>query len=361
MRSIYIHIPFCKSICSYCDFCKMVYNASWADTYLDELQEEIYNYYEKDEISTIYIGGGTPSSLNTVELNKLFSIIKNSFNLSKLKEFNFEVNVNDITEELCNVLKKNGITRVSVGVESFDSDNLRFLNRKHDKKMIINNIKLLKKYGFNISVDLIYALPTESFSTFKSDINSVLKLDVNHISTYSLIIEENTVLYKNNIKNIDEETDYKMYEYICKKLKDHGYNHYEVSNFARDGYESIHNLTYWNNNEYYGFGLGASGYVNGVRYENTRSLNKYINHEYRLNEYIVSKKEDMENELMLGLRKLTGINIYQFYEKYKENIQDVFDLKDAVKEGLLKLEGNNLMIPEDKIYIMNEIINNIIK
>lgn len=339
----------------------MVYNASWADTYLDELQEEIYNYYEKDEISTIYIGGGTPSSLNTVELNKLFSIIKNSFNLSKLKEFNFEVNVNDITEELCNVLKKNGITRVSVGVESFDSDNLKFLNRKHDKKMIINNIKLLKKYGFNISVDLIYALPTESFSTFKSDINSVLKLDVNHISTYSLIIEENTVLYKNNIKNIDEETDYKMYEYICKKLKDHGYNHYEVSNFARDGYESIHNLTYWNNNEYYGFGLGASGYVNGVRYENTRSLNKYINHEYRLNEYIVSKKEDMENELMLGLRKLTGINIYQFYEKYKENIQDVFDLKDAVKEGLLKLEGNNLMIPEDKIYIMNEIINNIIK
>ena len=339
----------------------MVYNASWADTYLDELQEEIYNYYEKDEISTIYIGGGTPSSLNTVELNKLFSIIKNSFNLSKLKEFNFEVNVNDITEELCNVLKKNGITRVSVGVESFDSDNLKFLNRKHDKKMIINNIKLLKKYGFNISVDLIYALPTESFSTFKSDINSVLKLDVNHISTYSLIIEENTVLYKNNIKNIDEETDYKMYEYICKKLKDHGYNHYEVSNFARDGYESIHNLTYWNNNEYYGFGLGASGYVNGVRYENTRSLNKYINHEYRLNEYIVSKKEDMENELMLGLRKLTGINIYQFYEKYKENIQDVFNLKDAVKEGLLKLEGNNLMIPEDKIYIMNEIINNIIK
>ena len=361
MRSIYIHIPFCKSICSYCDFCKMVYNASWADTYLDELQEEIYNYYEKDEISTIYIGGGTPSSLTIVELNKLFSIIRNSFNLSKLKEFNFEVNVNDITEELCNVLKKNGITRVSVGVESFDPTNLKFLNRKHDKKTIFNNIKLLKKYGFNINVDLIYALPTESFSTLKSDINNILKLDVNHISTYSLIIEENTALYKNNIKNIDEEADYKMYEYICKKLKNHGYNHYEISNFAKDGYESIHNLTYWNNNEYYGFGLGASGYVNGVRYENTRSLNKYINHEYRLNEYIVSKKEDMENELMLGLRKLSGINIYNFYEKFNENIQDVFNLKDAVKEGLLELEGNYLKIPEDKIYIMNEIINSIIK
>ena len=361
MRSVYIHIPFCKSICSYCDFCKMVYNASWTDMYLNELQEEIYNYYEKDEISTIYIGGGTPSSLNIIELNKLFNIIRNSFNLSRLKEFNIELNVNDINEELCIVLKKNGITRVSVGVESFDSDNLKFLNRKHDKKEIFNNINLLKKYGFNINIDLIYALPGEPFSTLKNDISNILKLDVNHISTYSLIIEENTVLYKNNIKNIDEETDYKMYEYICRKLKDNGYNHYEVSNFSKDGYESLHNLTYWNNNEYYGFGLGASGYVNGVRYENTRSLNKYINHEYRLNEYIVSKKEDMENELILGLRKLSGINIYNFYEKFNENIQDVFNIKDAVKEGLLKIEDKNLMIPEDKIYIMNEIINSIIK
>ena len=361
MKSVYIHIPFCKSICSYCDFCKMIYNASWADSYLDALQEEIYNYYEKDEISTIYIGGGTPSSLSIQELNRLFNIIKSSFNLSRLKEFNFELNVNDITDELCNILKRNGVTRVSVGVESFDSDNLKFLNRKHDKKMIFENINLLKSYGFNVNVDLIYAIPGESFSIFKSDINNILKLDVNHISTYSLIIEENTVLYKNNIKNIDEETDYKMYEYICKKLKENGYNHYEVSNFAKSGYESLHNLTYWNNNEYYGFGLGASGYINGVRYENTRSLNKYLNNEYRLNEYIVSKKEDMENELILGLRKLSGINIYNFYEKFNENIQDVFYLKDAVREGLLKLEDKNLMISEDKIYIMNEIINSIIK
>lgn len=339
----------------------MVYNASWADKYLDELQEEIYNYYEKDDISTIYIGGGTPSSLDINQLNKLFNIIKSSFNLSRLKEFNIELNVNDINEEICNVLKKNGITRVSVGVESFDSDNLKFLNRKHDKKIIFDNIKILKSYGFNINVDLIYALPIESFNTFKNDVNNILKLDVNHVSTYSLIIEDNTVLKHNNVTNIDEETDYKMYEYICKKLEYYGYNHYEVSNFSKVGYESIHNLTYWNNDEYYGFGLGASGYVNGVRYENTRSLNKYINHEYRLNEYIVSKKEDMENELILGLRKLSGINIYHFYEKFNENIQDVFNIKNAVREGLLKLEDKNLMIPEDKIYIMNEIINNIIK
>ncbi len=361
MRSVYIHIPFCKSICSYCDFCKMIYSESWADTYLDELSVEIDNYYENDEVGTIYIGGGTPSSLNNSQLIKLFDIIKSKFNLNHLKEFTFEMNVNDINNELCNILKSNGINRVSVGVESFDEFNLKFLNRKHNKKEIINNIKLLKSYGFNINVDLIYALPTESFSTFKSDLNQIIKLDVNHISTYSLIIEENTMLYKNNIKSIDEELDYKMYDYVCKKLKSKGYNHYEVSNFSKDGYESIHNLTYWNNNEYYGFGLGASGYINGVRYDNTRSLNKYINHEYRLNEFIVSKKEDMENELILGLRKLSGINVYSFYEKFNENIQDVFNIKDVVKKGLIKLDGNFLKIPEDKIYIMNEIINNIIK
>ena len=361
MRSVYIHIPFCKSICSYCDFCKMIYSESWLDTYLSELELEIDKYYEGDEINTVYIGGGTPSSLNSNQLIKLFGIIKSKFDLSKLKEFTFEMNVNDINQELCEILKNNRVNRVSVGVESFDEFNLKFLNRKHNKKEIINNIKLLKSYGFNINVDLIYALPTETFSTFKSDLNHIIMLDVNHISTYSLIIEENTMLYKNNIKNIDEELDYKMYDYICKKLKSKGYTHYEVSNFSKPGYESIHNLTYWNNSEYYGFGLGASGYINGVRYDNTRSLNKYINHEYRLNEVIVSKKEDMENELILGLRKLSGVNVYNFYEKFNENIQDIFNIKDAVKNGLLKLEGNYLMIPEDKVYIMNEIINNIIK
>ncbi len=360
MRSVYIHIPFCNSICSYCDFCKMIYSEPWADTYLNELELEISKYYENDEINTIYIGGGTPSSLSINQLYKLFDIIKSKFNLNKLKEFTFEMNVNDINAELCDILKNNGVNRVSVGVESFDEINLKFLNRKHNKKEIINNIKLLKSYGFNINVDLIYALPTESFSTFKSDLNHIIKLNVNHISTYSLIIEPNTVLSNNNIKSIDEELDFKMYEYICKKLNSKGYNHYEVSNFSKPGYESIHNLTYWNNNEYYGFGLGASGYINGVRYDNTRSLNKYINHEYRLNEIIVSKKEDMENELILGFRKLRGINIYTFYEKFNENIQDVFNIKSAVQEGLMKIEGNNLLIPENKIYIMNEILKNII-
>lgn len=360
MRSIYIHIPFCKSICSYCDFCKMIYNSNWANTYLDELKKEINTYYEDDEIKSIYIGGGTPSSLNNEELKKLFEIIE-TFKLIKNCEITFEMNVNDINDEICRILKDNMVNRISVGIESFDQMNLKFLNRKHTMKEINNKINLLKLYNFNnINVDLIYALPIETFTTFKKDLNKILKLNVNHISTYSLIIEENTVLYNNKVKNIEEELDYKMYQYICKTLRKKGYIHYEVSNFAKEGYESIHNLTYWYNDEYYGFGLGASGYINGVRYDNTRSLNKYINSSYRVNEYFVSKKEEMENEVMLGLRCLKGIDIYNFYKRFNENIQDVFNIKEPVKKGLLVLKDKYLMIPEEKIYIMNEIINNII-
>ena len=364
MRSVYIHIPFCNSICSYCDFCKFLYSSEWAEEYLSVLKNEIYEYYEDDSIKSIYIGGGTPSSLSYNEINYLFSIIK-VFKTIDNFEFTFECNINDINEELLKILKSNGVNRLSIGIESFDKINLKFLNRKHDKKMIRNNIKLAKKYFDNINVDLIYALPTETMHIFKSDVKSIIDLDVPHISTYSLIIEEHTVLYNKKIKNIDEDDDYKMYKYICKKLKRKGYNHYEVSNFARKGYESRHNLTYWDNQEYYGFGLGAHGYINKIRYENTRNFNKYLTGEYKLNELLVSTREEMENELILGLRKLNGVNIIEFEKKYDSSIENEFlDIKKLLnmKKKLLMYkdvdeEHKYLYIPEEKIYVMNEIIN----
>lgn len=360
MRSVYIHIPFCSSICSYCDFCKFIHDDAWAEEYLVHLEKEIKKYYDNDEIKTIYIGGGTPSTLNIKNLTKLMEIVK-VFKREKDIEFTFEMNVNDITEEKLILLKNNGVNRISVGVESFNKNNLAFLNRKHNKKEIFNNINLLKKYFDNINVDLIYALPIETMNVLKSDIKEILKLNVNHISTYSLIIENNTVLSVKNIKPIDEDKDSKMYKYIVKKLKSKGYKHYEVSNFAKPGFESKHNLNYWNNDEYYGFGLGSHGYISELRYENTRSFNSYLKDNYRLNELVISKKEDMENQVILGLRKLDGIDVKEFFDKYKENIQDIFNIKPLLREGLLKMNGNNIYIPEDKIYIMNYILNKIIK
>ena len=235
------------------------------------------------------------------------------------------------------------------------------MNRNHNKKDIFEKINLCKKSGFkNINVDLIYALPEESFFTLKNDLNSILKLGITHISTYSLIIEEHTVLYNNKTMPIDELLDYKMYKHICRKLKKKGFHHYEVSNFSLPGYESKHNLIYWDNNEYYGFGLGAHGYINEMRYENTRNFNKYLNGQYRLNELLVSTQEEMENEVILGLRKLDGISISEFHERFKKDIFKVFKIDDAVNKKYLVVKDDKIYIPEDKIYVMNEIINMIL-
>jgi oxygen-independent coproporphyrinogen-3 oxidase len=272
------------------------------------------------------------------------------------------MNINDINEDILKTLRINGVNRLSIGVESFNKYNLKFLNRKHSSKQINETIKLVKSYGFNnFNIDLIYALPIENIGVLKSDIKKVLKLGPTHISTYSLIIEENTALYINNIKSIDEEIDYKMYNYICKKLKSKKYIHYEISNFALEGYESRHNLKYWDNEEYYGFGLGAHGYIDGVRYENTRSLNKYLSENIKLKEIYLSKKEDMENEIMLGLRKIKGINIQDFYEKFHVNIQDEFNINETLKKEYIEYIDGNIRIKKDKLYLMNEILNEIMK
>lgn len=356
MKSAYIHIPFCKSICSYCDFCKMNYQKEWIEVYLDVLKEEIEEKYADEYLDTIYIGGGTPSCLSKEELNKLFDIIK-IFNLNEEYEFTFECNVNDITEELLNILKENQVNRLSIGVESFNNNNLKLIERKHTFEDALTKINLVKNYGFNnINVDLIYALPEETLSTVKKDINQLLKLDIPHISTYSLIIEEHTKLKIKGIKEIDQDLDAKMYEYIVKKLTNNNYNHYEISNFVKKGYESRHNLTYWNNEYYYGFGLGAHGYVHGVRYENTRSFHDYLNGNYILEENILSKQQIMENELMLGLRKTKGINLNEFFNKYDINLQDVFDIKPLLKTKDLIYKNGNIFVNPSKLYVMNEIL-----
>lgn len=360
MRSVYIHIPFCNSICSYCDFCKFIYIDEWANKYLDFLKNEIEKYYEGDTVKSIYIGGGTPSSLSESNLNKLIEIVSH-IKLKKYGEFTFECNVNDINEKMLSILKEAGVNRLSIGVESFNEYNLKFLNRKHNKKEIFKNIELAKNMGFdNISVDLIYALPIENMFVLRSDISNILKLKPQHISTYSLIIEDHTVLKNKKVLPVDEALDFKMYKYICKKLKSKDYNHYEVSNFALNGYESEHNLTYWNNDEYYGFGLSSHGYVNSIRYENTKNFNKYLKHDYRLNELLVSIQEEMENELILGLRKLKGISISDFEKRFNKDIFEVFKITEAIEKGYLVKEKDNIYIPEEKLYVMNEILNNII-
>ena len=355
MKHVYIHIPFCKNICSYCDFCKLYHLPKFTENYFDTLKKEITDSYLDELVTTIYIGGGTPSCLTKEELDKLFSIV-NIFKKSTNCEFTFECNPEDITEELLTTLVSAGVNRISIGVESFNKNNLEFMERKADFKDIQNKMNLIRQKGINnINLDLIYALPNESFETLKKDVKLLLKLNPEHISTYSLIIEEDTKLKLNNTNYIDEELDAKMYEYICKKLKKN-YNHYEVSNFSKEGYESVHNLAYWQNEEYYGFGLGASGYINGFRYENTHNLDEYLKGNYHQEESLLSKTEMMEYEVILGLRMLKGISIQTFFDKYETNIQDVFPVKPLLKSKELIYKNGYIFINPEKIYLMNEIL-----
>ena len=348
-------IPFCDNICSYCDFCKVYYKEDLVDKYLSALEEEIESIYKGEILDTIYIGGGTPSSLNIRQLERLF-IILSKLNKSKDIEYTIEGNFQSTTEDKLLLYKKYGINRLSLGLESINKDNLKLLERD-DGQDIKDKIILMKSLGFNnINVDLIYAIPNETLDILKKDLEYILSLDIEHISTYSLIIEKNTKLYINNIKNIDEELDLEMYNLITKVLKDNKYNHYEISNFSKEGYESIHNNCYWLNNNYYGFGLGASSYIDNKRITNTRSISKYLKNNYIYEIEELTEEDTIEYEVLLGLRLLKGINLISFKNKYHKELIDIYNYNDLIDNKLLVLKDNYLSIPEDKIYISNEII-----
>lgn len=356
MESVYIHIPFCKHICSYCDFSKVLHIDTFVDDYLSSLQKEIEDSYDGERIKTIYIGGGTPSCLTKKERIKLFRILS-IFNRTPDCEYTFECNPDDITEDLLDDIVEGGVNRISIGIESFDEENLKILERNVTYKDMENKIKMIKLRGIdNINLDLMYAIPKEKLSTVKKDITKLIKLEPTHISTYSLILEGHTKLKIDGACYINEDLDRKMYDAICNIMKQNGFNHYEVSNFALPGYESIHNLNYWDNGEYYGFGLGASGNKDGFRYTNTRNIHEYIAGNYREEENLITYKEQMDNEIMLGLRKIQGINVMTFYDRYGKSIQDVYPVKELIESKDLIYKNGYLYIPKNKIYIMNEIL-----
>lgn len=361
INSCYIHIPFCNNICTYCDFCKQFYNEKLVEKYLNQLEMEIKSRYHNEKLKTIYIGGGTPSSLSLNNLCRLFSIVK-MLNKDISLEFTMEVNPESIDLEKLLLMKKNGVNRISIGIETTNNDLLKYLGRRHDFNLVKEKISLIKKAGFkNINVDLMYALQNETMDILKTDLDNVLSLDINHISTYSIMINPNTILGINKEKNIDEEIDYQMYDYICKYLKEHGFNHYEVSNFCKDNCYSLHNLTYWNNCEYYGFGLSASGYINDIRYDNTKSMHDYLNGNYVKYKEKLLLKDKISYELILGFRKINGINKKVFKDKYHQDVKSLYNIKELIKKGDIIEDDNNIFINYDKIYIENSILINFVE
>ena len=311
VKSAYIHIPFCKSKCKYCSFISFTEHSKTNECIESLLYDINYNY-SGETLDTIYFGGGTPSLLSPFCIKKIID----KFKISSNCEITFEMNPDDVKIEYLNALFEIGINRISLGAQTFDDNVLKLIGRRHNSKQIFDSVELLKKVGFsNLSLDLIYGLPNVNI---EQDLNIITDLGVQHISTYGLKIEENSFWGKflpENLPNEDEQAD--MYLMVNEYLEKKGYKRYEISNFAIDGYESKHNLNYWNNNEYYGFGLAAHGYINDCRYSNTEILNKYIvNPRTSKKSLTLTPQEQLEEEIFLGFRKAEGINVNEIQKKF---------------------------------------------
>ena len=328
----------------------------YVDIYLDALEKEINSLYKGEVLDTLYIGGGTPTSLDINRLTRLLQILK-KFKLGDNYEFTFECNIENTDKEKLELLKYYGVNRLSFGVQSFNKNMLKLLNRDYTKEDIFDIIDTAHIVGFkNINIDLIYGVPNENLDILKKDISLFLKLDITHISTYALMIENNTVLSNLNYKNIDEDLEYEMYSYIKDKLVENNFNHYEISNYSKVGYESKHNLNYWNNNSYYGFGLGAVSYIDNYRITNTSNMRNYLNNRYEKERAYEDKKTQISNEIILGLRKTEGISLKHFEKKFNVKIEDIYDIKKLIYNHMLEEENGYLKINEKYLYISNEIL-----
>lgn len=327
--ALYIHIPFCHNICTYCDFKKFIYNQKMVDEYFESLFLES-NKLNNKKYHTIYIGGGTPSSIDRHNLESLLTFCQNHLK-NKNFEFTIECNVEDINEDLLILFRKYSINRLSIGVQTFNEKFIKFCNRKHNKKMAIDNINLASKYFKNVSIDLIYAFPTQTINELADDLKIAMTLPIVHISYYSLLIEDNTILKNNGYQNVSDDVQTKMYKRIYKTLKNNGFHRYEISNFAKyKKYESKHNKTYWQNKHYDAIGLGASGYIDNQRYTNTINLTKYLKHDFSNSSTVDLTLDDkLFEEIMLGLRLDEGINIKKLEKKYH------FIFKEKYRNALL--------------------------
>ena len=343
--SAYVHIPFCTQICYYCDFSKVFIKNQPVDSYLEHLIEE-YDSYDIKKLRTLYIGGGTPTALSAPQLAFLLEKLTDKLDLSYLEELTIEANPGDLDQEKIAVLKDSPVNRVSLGVQTFNDRMLKQIGRSHLEKDIYENIANLKKAGFdNISIDLIYALPKQTMEDVKINVAKAIALDIPHMSLYSLILENHTVfmnrMRRGKLPLTKEDLEAEMFEYIIAELEKAGFEHYEISNFSKPGFESRHNLMYWDNAEYYGIGAGASGYVDGVRYKNHGPIRHYLQAveagHARVQEEVLTLKEKMEEEMFLGLRKKSGVSKKRFEEKFGVSFEDQYGavVSELTEQGLL--------------------------
>ncbi len=369
---LYLHIPFCTNKCYYCDFNVFVWQGDgWVDQYLDALEHEMkwrVQIHPPKLLKTIYIGGGTPSILTPKQLERLFTMLNLYFPLSDpAYEMTLEVNPGTLTGEKCAVLRHYGVNRLSIGVQSFNDRLLQQIGRRHTADDAKRVVELARSYGFdNLTLDLMFGLPEQSMNDFKASLAMIEQLEVEHLSAYNLRIEEQTLFHvwqnQNRIQLPPEDLEVEMYDYLIESLERIGLNQYEISNFARPGRESQHNLAYWLNRNYYGLGAGAHGYIGQLRYENIEPLRPYMKAiESRLpiqEQHLVSEQERIEEMLFLGLRLNAGITYHRFAEEWApRTLQEMYgqEIDQLVQLGLLEADEVGIRLTSRGRLLSNEV------
>lgn len=355
-EALYIHIPFCAHICSYCDFTKLFYFEKYEKPYLDALIKEIESY-NINKVNTLYFGGGTPTALSDQGFERILRFA--SKYLNEDYEFTVEANVENLTEAKLRIMKSCGVNRLSIGVQSTSNELLKEIGRNHTFEDAVKIISKAKELGFdNINIDLIYGFEGETIEQLHKDLEEFIKLDIDHISIYSLIVEPGSILFNKGKKEQNEGDSRKFYDEILSYLRKNGYERYEISNFARNKKYSRHNLIYWKNEEYFGCGLGASGYVNGTRYQNTKNLDEYCNLNFVKDKEEVDEKTNLEYFLITNFRMENGFSRSEFKDKFGEDFEVMF--KDKINkfslDKLIDITESRIKLNDEGLMLMDFVV-----
>ena len=367
---IYVHIPFCIRKCKYCDFASFVENSDIQDKYTDYIVKEINSFKGKAEnyiVNSIFFGGGTPSVLSSINMHRIITAIRATFYISDDAEISLECNPKTASFTKLKNYVKMGFNRISIGVQTLDDKLLRIIGRVHNTKDFLESYTMARLAGFkNINLDLMFALPEQGLESFKESVDGLLKLEPEHISCYSLILEENTPLFeeKDFYNFADEDENRQMYEYAKKAFKEKGYEHYEISNFSKKDYECKHNLKYWEMKDYIGFGLSASSFFENKRHTNPSTLEEYFNNlSYPFDNVETEDTKDLMSEFMfLGLRKIKGIKDKDFKELFNESFFDVYnkEIEKHINNGLLIKEDENIRLSDKGLDLANYVMSDFV-
>ncbi|GAX62644.1 coproporphyrinogen III oxidase and related Fe-S oxidoreductase [Candidatus Scalindua japonica] len=366
--SLYIHIPFCISKCIYCDFNSIVTNSQVVDEYLGTIEEELQSTIKKYSFKTVFIGGGTPTVLNETQLDRLLSAVTKYVDIPNLKEYTIEVNPGTLSDEKAIIMKNSHVNRVSIGIQSFNDRYLKLLGRIHSANEAKDIFSNLRAKGFNnLSVDMIYGYPAQTLNEWQKELEECCGLGPEHISAYCLTYEQGTPIVEMTnsgaLNKLSEEEELKMYEFTNDFLCDKGYNHYEISNFAKQGKECRHNTVYWENREYIGIGAGAFSYVHGERYSNIKNVKEYISSaksKKRLKCFSekLPQKQRASEILIMALRMTSGISRKDFIQRSGFDLNELFQkqLDNLTQAGLINFDDERVKLTRKGLSLADSVM-----